>query len=184
MSDRAVVVDRDGPVATITLDRAERKNALTPEMYRALLTTFDALGTDPDVRAVVLTGAGGNFCSGADLGAPAPPHPIERMRLITAVATALTELPKPKVAAIEGYAVGAGWNLALLCDLVVAASDAQFIDVLPAVNDQDSYSDTVRRFGGFLFHRDVPSATRQDLRSLHRRLTSPHVLRRECSSQR
>lgn len=84
-----------------------------------------------DVRAVVITGAGGAFSAGADLsdGSRAAAHPLDRMRGVNRVATALYELSKPTVAKVPGVAVGAGWNLALCCDLVVASTDARFSQI-------------------------------------------------------
>ncbi|MGM7645047.1 enoyl-CoA hydratase/isomerase family protein [Nocardia sp. JW2] len=120
--------DRNG-VRTLTLHRPERKNAINGELWSALRTALDAAGNDPDVRVLVLTGAGGAFCSGADISAPDPRHPVYRMRVLTEVALLLHELPMPTVAKVRGVAVGAGWNLALGCDLVVATPDSRFSQI-------------------------------------------------------
>jgi enoyl-CoA hydratase/carnithine racemase len=124
-----VVLERSGAIATITLDRPRRKNALGSEDWQLL---HDALRqvTDPGVRAVVLTGAGGDFCAGADISETSPGlHPLERLRRISDVVVALHELAKPVVAKVDGVAVGAGWNLALACDLVVATPRARFSQI-------------------------------------------------------
>ncbi|PAK24543.1 enoyl-CoA hydratase [Streptomyces sp. alain-838] len=121
--------ERDG-VRTLTLNRPHRKNAITRELWLALRDEFTAVAGDPGVRAVVLTGAGRAFCSGADLSAVAADiHPLDRLRPLTDVALLLHELPVPTVAKVTGVAVGAGWNLALGCDLVVATPEARFSQI-------------------------------------------------------
>ncbi|WP_216901938.1 enoyl-CoA hydratase/isomerase family protein [Nocardia alni] len=120
--------DRDG-VRTLTLNRPKRKNAIDAELWAALADAFRAAADDRSVRALVLTGAGGAFCSGADISTPDNGHPIYRMRALTDVALLLHELPMPTVAKIDGVAVGAGWNLALGCDLVVATPGSTFSQI-------------------------------------------------------
>jgi 2-(1,2-epoxy-1,2-dihydrophenyl)acetyl-CoA isomerase len=84
------------------------------------------------VRCVVLTGADHTFCAGADITDVPAGHPLVRIRHLSRVAEAIHDFPKPVVAQVEGYAIGAGFNLALCCDLVVAASDAQFSEIFVA----------------------------------------------------
>lgn len=127
MSD--VLVAQNGSVATVTLSRPERKNAMTLDAWRSLRATFDALEHDESVRAVILTGAGGDFCTGADMERRDSTHPLDRMREINSTALAVAEFSKPLLAQVEGYAVGAGWNMALLCDVVVASRMAKFSQI-------------------------------------------------------
>lgn len=122
-------VSRDGAVLTITLNRPHRMNAMNLPAWEALGSALQSAGQDPDVRAVILTGAGGNFSTGADIEPRGSGHPTDRMRLVNSVAIALAELPKPTIAKVEGYAVGAGWNIALMCDFVVASSTAKFSQI-------------------------------------------------------
>jgi enoyl-CoA hydratase/carnithine racemase len=126
-------VQRNGGIVTITLNRPEKKNAANATMWAELLATFRAIADSADDRAVVLTGAGGAFCSGADLWAPAdgrpPKHQLSAMRHITDVALALHRLPQPVIAKVRGVAVGAGCNLAFGCDLVVASDNARFSEI-------------------------------------------------------
>jgi enoyl-CoA hydratase/carnithine racemase len=126
------VQSSDG-IVTITLNRPEKKNAVNAVMWDELLATFREIGLDRAARAVVLTGAGGDFCSGADLsggGTAAPDrHQLTTMRHIGDVALALHRLPQPTIAKIRGVAVGAGLNMALGCDLVVASSNARFSEI-------------------------------------------------------
>jgi 2-(1,2-epoxy-1,2-dihydrophenyl)acetyl-CoA isomerase len=116
-------------VQTITLNRPESLNALNAEMRRALLDAFKVAGRDPEVRSVLLTGAGRGFCSGADLRGDAGERSFRQV--LTAeynpLITAIRELQKPVVAAVNGVAAGAGVSLALACDLVYAAHEARFI---------------------------------------------------------
>lgn len=124
-----LIDDRDG-VRTLTLNRPHRRNALDPGLWRELGRALADAGADRSVRALVLTGAGGAFCSGADLSrGVSAEHPLYRMRTLTDVALLLHELPVPTVAKVTGVAVGAGWNLALGCDLVIATPEATFAQI-------------------------------------------------------
>jgi len=125
-------VDRAGGVLTVTLNRPERKNAINGTMWDELLATFRDAAVDPEVRVVVLTGAGGAFCSGADLTPGArgvEKHQLARMRDVADVCLALHHLPKPVIAKVGGVAAGAGCNMALGCDLIVASDDARFSEI-------------------------------------------------------
>lgn len=129
MSDVLLAHD-EGGVRTLTLNRPHRRNAIDRELWDALGDALTAVTDDPAVRAVVLTGAGGAFCAGADLSGGVPDeHPLRGMRRVNDVALLLHELPQPTVAAVDGVAVGAGWNLALGCDLVVATPRARFSQI-------------------------------------------------------
>lgn len=120
--------DRDG-VRTLTLNRPRRKNAINPELWIALRDALHAAGRDRGVRALVLTGSGGSFCSGADISASDDVHPNHKLQRLTDVALALHELAVPTIAKVTGVAVGAGWNLALGCDLVVATPESRFCQI-------------------------------------------------------
>jgi len=130
-----ILVDRAEGVVTITLNRPERKNAGNGLMWQELLDTLGEIWRRRDDRVVVVTGAGGAFCSGADIGDPAgvsgdpgDPH-VVRMRFFGRVMLALHELPKPTIAKIRGVAAGAGMSLALNCDLTVASDNARFSEI-------------------------------------------------------
>lgn len=123
-------VTRDGAVATITLSRPGRKNALSPQMGRELREVLSEIAFDTSVRCVVITGAGDAFCSGADLGElTADGHGLAHMRDIHRVAQALHDLPQPTIARINGVAAGAGLNIALGCDLTVMSTEARFSEI-------------------------------------------------------
>src|SRR6476619_3184563 len=117
--------ERDG-VRTLTRNRPERKIALEPRLWMELADALRRLKRDRGVRALVLTGAGGAFCSGADIATGEEIHPRYKLDRLTDVALALHELAVPTIAKVTGIAVGAGWNLALGCDLVVATPESRF----------------------------------------------------------
>jgi 2-(1,2-epoxy-1,2-dihydrophenyl)acetyl-CoA isomerase len=131
-----VIVERDsGGIVTVTLNRPERKNAISPEMWDEIGDLFLEISASEDDRVVVLTGAGDAFCSGADLSAAAGEHTgsvgngVRAMRRTSRVALGLHDLPQPSIAAVNGVAVGYGCNLALGCDIVVAADTARFSEI-------------------------------------------------------
>lgn len=123
---------RQDGIVTITLNRPAKKNAITGQMWTELRATLQQIQADPADRVVILTGAGGDFCSGADLWAEADgprPHQLSAMRQVTEVGLALARLPQPTIAKVRGVAVGAGCNMALACDLVVASDTARFSEI-------------------------------------------------------
>ncbi len=142
LTDLVTCVVDDG-VATITIDRPEARNALTWSMRDRLSDLFDEVSLDVGVRAVLLTGAGGAFCAGADLRQPQPPNPRpdDAPRFVAGEVTALLhngwqrltssvlDCTKPVIAAVDGVAAGGGAQLALACDLVLASDGARFKEV-------------------------------------------------------
>src|SRR5215210_8926245 len=127
----------DGPIARITLDRPDRLNSFTVQMHEELREALDDLG---DARVLILTGAGRGFCAGQDLNDRAvasDQHPVD---LGLTVETAwnplirtLTSMPQPVIARVNGVAAGAGANVALACDIVIAAKSAKFIQSFSAL---------------------------------------------------
>ncbi len=130
MPDPYVRTETDGPVCTIILDRAGKRNAVDGAMAAALREAFEAFEADPALRVAVLWGAGGHFCAGADLSAVG--DPARRHELDPAgggsgpMGPTRLALSKPLIAAVSGYAVAGGLELALLADLRVAERDAVF----------------------------------------------------------
>jgi len=117
-------------IARITLAAPERRNSLTPGEFGELRDILATIARTPSDRAVVLTGEGTAFCSGAFLPLEGPDVPaITLMRQINETARALYRLPQPVVAAVNGHAVGAGMSIALGCDFVIASSGATFSQV-------------------------------------------------------
>jgi enoyl-CoA hydratase/carnithine racemase len=118
-------------VLTLTLDRPEKRNAIDQQLRDALADALDAAATDGEVRAVILTGAGGAFCAGGDLARFDELHDARAYRHVahrlTALVTSLERLEKPVVAAIDGVVTGAGLALALACDWRVGTPRARFL---------------------------------------------------------
>jgi 2-(1,2-epoxy-1,2-dihydrophenyl)acetyl-CoA isomerase len=139
-----LITRRDGGVAWLTLNRPERKNSISPELREELLSALEEARTDDEIRCVVITGAGDAFCSGVDLGRSRVTSGAARgekerpdLRAIRAamkggmqrLITAIWELDKPVIGAVNGVAAGGGAQLALVCDLVIAARTARFIEI-------------------------------------------------------
>lgn len=122
-----LLVERDGPVAILTLNRPDRLNALTRELGSALDAALRALEVDPEIRAIVLTGAGRGFCSGADLTGPTGNAEGLLREVFNPLAKTMAELDVPIVAAVNGVAAGAGASLTFASDLRVAAEGARFV---------------------------------------------------------
>ncbi len=132
-----LLVERGDGVVTITLNRPQKLNAMTARMWNELIEVLDEIEASRDDRAVIITGAGEGFCSGADLtdteGNEAAVGGVggtwRRMRLVGAAALRLHDFSKPTIAAVNGVAVGAGLNLALGCDMVIASDRARFSEI-------------------------------------------------------
>jgi enoyl-CoA hydratase/carnithine racemase len=136
MSDR-VTITRDGPVATVTMNRPDKLNALDVTQIEAIVAAGATIAATRDIRAVVLTGAGGSFCAGLDVAAM--PKIAELVRttgfmsrshgrsnLFQAAAMTWAELPQPVIASVEGHAYGGGFQIMLGADIRIAAPDAKF----------------------------------------------------------
>jgi 2-(1,2-epoxy-1,2-dihydrophenyl)acetyl-CoA isomerase len=125
-----------GPIARITLDRPDRLNSFTVQMHEELREALADIG---DARVVVLTGAGRGFCAGQDLNerAVAPGEAVDLGETVrqcwNPLIRTLTSLPQPVIARVNGVAAGAGANIALACDIVVAAKSAKFIQSFSAI---------------------------------------------------
>ena len=136
-------VFRENSVVTVTINQPKKKNAINSAMWDGLTEIFREIASRVDDRVVVVTGAGDDFCSGADLsgrggsgagdsagaGAQNQVHHLAAMRRVNDACIALQRLPQPTIAKVRGVAVGAGCNLALGCDLVVASQTARFSEI-------------------------------------------------------
>jgi 2-(1,2-epoxy-1,2-dihydrophenyl)acetyl-CoA isomerase len=120
----------DNGVVTVTMNRPHKKNAADAAMWRELRDVWTELSLDPDVRCVVMTGAGDAFCAGADLGgSDSRLNQLQSMNMIHMVVQALYNITVPIIAKVNGVAVGAGMNMALACDLIVASDQARFSEI-------------------------------------------------------
>ena len=133
MTDSVLRIERDGPVATVTLNRPDQLNALSAALRLALGTAFRELQDDREIRAVVLTGAGRAFCAGMDLTELSGGGP-DATGLDTSVvgqaemAEGIAGFEGPIIAAVNGHAITGGFELALACDLILAGENAKFAD--------------------------------------------------------
>ncbi len=148
-----VLVDDDGAVRIITLNRPEVRNAIDMPLRIALAEALEAADADANVRAIVLTGAGRAFCSGGDIFTMArtpEEQAMQRVQLAQKVIRAIWNTGKPVIAAVEGAAYGAGTALAAACDRVVAARDARFATTFVNVGlagDMGVYASLPARIG-------------------------------------
>ncbi|MFW0783399.1 enoyl-CoA hydratase-related protein [Gordonia sp. CPCC 206044] len=123
-----VRLERADGVALITLDRPEKRNAMSDEMWAQFATHLDGLDVGGRDRVLMVTGAGGAFCGGSDVGGllDDPDSLPERIEVSNGCVLAMHELPIPTIALVDGIAAGSGLNLALACDLVYASDRARF----------------------------------------------------------
>lgn len=121
----------DNGVVTVTMNRPEKKNAANGTMWDELREVWTEIALDPTVRCVVMTGAGDAFCSGADLGGQGSVerHQLQAMNMIHMTIQAFHHIMVPVIAKVNGVAAGAGMNLALACDLIVASDQARFSEI-------------------------------------------------------
>ena len=141
----SVLIERDGPILRLTLNRPEVRNAFDEQVIRALASAAIAAADDREVRVVVLGGKGKSFCAGADIGWMAKAIAYSRQENLSdaedmaRVMERLDTLPMPVIGRVQGSALGGGVGLAAICDIVVAADDAVFgltevkLGILPAV---------------------------------------------------
>jgi len=133
LDDELLVERSEEGIVTLTLNRPRRKNAVPPHGWEGLRRVFHEVAQRPSDRVLVITGAGKDFCSGADLSGDNvggdSRHPFESMATVSDAALALHDLAKPTIAKVNGDAVGAGMNLALGCDLIVAGESARFSEI-------------------------------------------------------
>jgi len=133
MSEPVVLVTKAGGIATVTLNRPEKLNALNRDLRSSFCRVMQELRDDPEAQVVIITGAGRAFCAGLDLrelGAEASGESGAVVRDGTTVSfiTVIEDMKVPVIAAVNGFAVTGGFEMVLACDMVVAAEDAQFAD--------------------------------------------------------
>jgi 2-(1,2-epoxy-1,2-dihydrophenyl)acetyl-CoA isomerase len=133
MSIKTVRVYRKEGICTLVLNRPGVMNAWNAELVDELMRAFDRAAGDEKIKVVIMEGAGGNFCSGADMAlldsGGAPPARLKMMRELRRFIRTMRQMPQPIIAKVRGVAVGAGANLALASDFVLAADDARFCEV-------------------------------------------------------
>ena len=177
---------QDG-IATLTMNRPEARNALTPEMMTALREALPRLAADGSVRAVVLTGAGNAFCAGGDVKRFAEraaaggmemtfDERVNDLRVRMDVSRILHEMPKPTLAVIPGAAAGAGLSMALACDMRIAAADSKLTTAFSRVGLSGDFG------GSFFLTQIVGAALARELFFTGRVLSGEEALEMVASS--
>lgn len=127
MNYEYIQVDREGPVAVVTLNRHQQLNALSYGLVKELALALEALDQDDEIRTIVLTGGAKVFAAGADIKEMADAGPFdEPVRGRLAFRDRINKISKPLIAAVSGYALGGGCELAMTCDIIVASETARF----------------------------------------------------------
>jgi enoyl-CoA hydratase/carnithine racemase len=128
-----LLTERDGAALVLTFSDPATRNTLSPQVLTAAIEMLDRAESDPALRCIVLRGDGAHFCAGGNLNGLierrqiGPPAQVQQLELLHQFVEALRAFPKPVIAAVEGAAAGAGFSIALACDLIVAAEDARFV---------------------------------------------------------
>ncbi|HYE90741.1 MAG TPA: enoyl-CoA hydratase/isomerase family protein, partial [Terriglobales bacterium] len=137
MGYQTLLFEKTGAVGTLTLNRPEARNALDLVMRRELLAALDEIEADAGVRVLILTGAAGHFSAGGDVKSMKPGSGAAegraRVAALNRLVLRLVEFPRPVIAMVDGFAVGAGCNIALCADLVVASDRAKFGEVFAKI---------------------------------------------------
>ena len=129
MNYEGLTLDKEGGVATLTLNRPEKLNAISPQMFQSLQKALDDVGKDSSLKVLIITGAGRGFCAGLDVTTFSQVSEVSQQELgddMRNFTFPLYNLPQPTIAAINGVAVGAGLSIAMLCDLRIASEKAKF----------------------------------------------------------
>jgi len=134
MAEDVILTSIDDRIATLTFNRPDRLNALSPDLIAQSIATLERWREDPNVAVIIVTGAGRAFCAGGDIDAMSresdAPQSLERridgLRRAQQLSALLYEIPKPTIASVNGYAMGAGLGVCLACDLRIASDQAKF----------------------------------------------------------
>jgi 2-(1,2-epoxy-1,2-dihydrophenyl)acetyl-CoA isomerase len=173
-SPRELIVERDGPLAMLRLNRPERLNALSMGLLQQLAEAVPQLVAASEVRAIMLTGEGRAFCAGGDVGAMSgasdPQAALAGMQSFHGWLTALWTSEKPVITAVNGAAAGGGFGIAMLGDLVVASEDAFFKTAFPTLGLAPDYA------LGFTLPRIVGASRAADLLYMDRRVSAQEAL--------
>ena len=143
-----ILVDISENIATVTLNRPEKLNALSGEMMEGLVPVIEGLAEEKEVRCVVVTGAGRGFCAGGDIAGMASgetlpnENPVARLRRLEETSRLLHEMPKPTIAMVNGPAAGAGLSIALACDIRIAGESARFGTAFVRIGFSGDYGGT------------------------------------------
>ena len=143
-----ILLDVSERIATLTLNRPDKLNALTGQMMEELVPIIERLAEDKDVRCVVIAGSGRGFCAGGDVAGMASGEtaldetPVARLRRLEETSRLLHEMPKPTIAQINGPAAGAGLSIALACDMRIAGESARFVPAFVRIGFSGDFGGT------------------------------------------
>ncbi|PEL13252.1 enoyl-CoA hydratase/isomerase family protein [Bacillus sp. AFS017336] len=129
MSNQHLLVEVKDRILTLTLNRPESLNSFSHEMLNGIVEALNQARNNPEIKVIVLSGAGRSFSAGGDvktMGQVSPNDVYEHIGVLNTVIKSIRELEKPVIASVHGFAAGAGFNLALACDLLIAANDSKF----------------------------------------------------------
>jgi enoyl-CoA hydratase len=153
MSYEYILVEKDGAVGIVTLNRPQQMNALASFVVKELTTALEALDQDAEIRVIILTGGEKVFAAGADIKEMADAGPFdERLRTRLAYRDRINKISKPIIAAVSGYALGGGCELAMSCDIIVASESARFgqpevnLGVIPGTGGTQRLTRTVGKY--------------------------------------
>ena len=153
MSYEHILVEKDGAVGIVTLNRPQQLNSLASFVVKELTTALESLDQDPEIRVIVLTGGEKVFAAGADIKEMADAGPFdERLRTRLAYRDRINKISKPIIAAVSGYALGGGCELAMSCDIIIASESARFgqpevnLGVIPGTGGTQRLTRTVGKY--------------------------------------
>ena len=153
MSYENILVEKEGAVGIVTLNRPQQLNALASFVVKELTAALESLDQDPEIRAIILTGGEKVFAAGADIKEMADAGPFdERLRTRLAYRDRINKITKPVIAAVSGYALGGGCELAMSCDIIIASESARFgqpelnLGVIPGTGGTQRLTRTVGKY--------------------------------------
>ena len=191
MSYEYILVAREPPIATVTLNRPQQLNALSSALIKELAEATESLDLDPEVRAIVLTGGEKVFAAGADIREMAEATPFdERVRTRMTYRDRLNRISKPVIAAVSGYALGGGCELAMSCDIIIASETARFgqpevnLGVIPGSGGTQRLTRTVGKYRAMemVLTGDYLSASEAERLGLVNKVVPPELLLEEAKA--
>jgi len=189
MSTQYILVEKEAPIGIVTLNRPEQLNALASFLVKELATELEALDQDSEVRAIILTGGEKVFAAGADIKEMADAGPFdERLRTRLAYRDRINKISKPLIAAVSGYALGGGCELAMSCDIIIASETARFgqpevnLGIIPGTGGTQRLTRTVGKYRAMemVLTGGIVSAAEAERRGLVNRVVPVELLLEEA----
>ncbi len=186
-----VHIERDGPVGIVILNRPEQLNALSSSLVKELASALESLDHDPEIRAIIVTGGEKVFAAGADIKEMADAGPFdERLRMRLAYRDQMNRIGKPVIAAVSGYALGGGCELAMSCDIIIASETARFgqlevnLGIIPGSGGTQRLTRTVGKYRAMemILTGEVISATQAERYGLVNKVVPVELLLDEAKA--